>query len=213
MWNLVVTRRCGHISIKTSIKGRMVDDDYEKHKKWLEKVLINNEKALKLLDSIEKIGCKLPDSFFKLQACPPDKNMSGGFLVYTGEKNGKYNPAVVLCTDRKIDRTTFENTVVHELIHAYDQCRIKLDWKNCLHHACTEIRASSLSGECSFYEELSRGKFALSAGHQECVKRRAKLSLKMNPGCSEITEDAVNAAFTSCYKDTAPFHYNNGKIP
>ena len=191
----------------------MADKEDEKYQKWLAKILQNNEKALKLLDSIEKLGCKLPNNFFQLQKCLPDKKMSGGFSVYTGEQEGKYNPAVILCTDRKIDRTTFENTVVHELVHAYDQCRIKLDWKSCLHHACTEIRASSLSGECSFYEELSRGNFAMSTGHQKCVKRRAKLSVKMNPNCSEITEDAVNAAFTNCHKDTAPFYYNNGKIP
>ena len=36
----------------------------------------------------------------------------------------------------------FENTLIHELIHAYDVCRVKkFDWKNCLHHACTEVRA------------------------------------------------------------------------
>jgi hypothetical protein len=34
--------------------------------------------------------------------------------------------------------------VIHELIHAYDICRAKVDWNNCRHYACTEIRASSL---------------------------------------------------------------------
>lgn len=31
--------------------------------------------------------------------------------------------------------------VIHELIHAYDECRAaNLDWANCAHHACSEVR-------------------------------------------------------------------------
>jgi len=30
--------------------------------------------------------------------------------------------------------------LIHELIHAYDDCRAKnMDWKNCAHHACSEV--------------------------------------------------------------------------
>lgn len=32
-----------------------------------------------------------------------------------------------------------DHTIAHELIHAYDQCRVKLDRSNCLHVACTEV--------------------------------------------------------------------------
>ena len=33
--------------------------------------------------------------------------------------------------------------VIHELIHAYDDCRAaNLDWANCAHHACSEVRVS-----------------------------------------------------------------------
>jgi len=34
--------------------------------------------------------------------------------------------------------------LIHELIHAYDDCVAKnLDWKNCAHHACSEARKLS----------------------------------------------------------------------
>lgn len=30
--------------------------------------------------------------------------------------------------------------IIHELIHAYDECRAaNLDWSNCSHHACSEV--------------------------------------------------------------------------
>lgn len=41
-----------------------------------------------------------------------------------------------------------ELTLTHELVHAYDHCRAFVDWSNCVHHACSEIRAAHLSGDC-----------------------------------------------------------------
>lgn len=70
-------------------------------------------------------------------------------------------------------------------VHAYDQCRAKINLKNCIHHACTEvtllnlssinieiqIRASNLSGECNWWQELQRGNVAVVEGRGHCVKR------------------------------------------
>lgn len=69
------------------------------------------------------------------------------------------------------EKETFENTLVHELIHAYDFCRAKIDFDNCAQHACTEVRAASLSGECGYLHELFRGHSNIANGHQICVKR------------------------------------------
>lgn len=95
------------------------------------------------------------------------------------------------------------------MVHAYDHCRAKIDNQNCLHIACTEvivsfsssnlqIRASSLSGDCNYTQELMRGhwrdkiekhhevseKFEPLFTSKECVRRRAALSVKMHPECS-----------------------------
>jgi len=37
------------------------------------------------------------------------------------------------------------------------------------------------------------------------VKRRALLSVKANPNCKDQAEQAIEAAFDRCYKDTFPF--------
>jgi mitochondrial inner membrane protease ATP23 len=169
----------------------------------LELALTRNKKAQALIDGITQLGCTLPDNFLSCQRCPPDQSISGGFTVFSGSEKD-YKPQVVLCDNKILERESFENTLIHELVHAYDQCRIKLDWKNCLHHACTEIRASSLSGECGFLHEVYRGKASLAAGHQKCVKRRATLSVGMNSYCKEVAADAVEASFLPCYTDKAP---------
>jgi len=110
-------------------------------------------------------------------------------------------PSPPLLSPRK---ATFDNTVVHELVHAYDQCKQKIDWKNCLHHACTEIRASSLSGECDFRQEVNRGRYQVSRGGLDCVQRRAELSVSGNPHCKDVAKDAVLATYDYCSRDRAP---------
>ncbi|KAJ9473275.1 Mitochondrial inner membrane protease ATP23 [Diplonema papillatum] len=98
----------------------------------------------------------------------------------------------------------------HELIHAFDDARASVDAANCSHHACSEIRAARLSGECALGEELLRGKPLTGDGSglpvgQQCVKRRAILSVSHNPACSRIAQHAVDTVWDRCVVDTAPY--------
>lgn len=89
-----------------------------------------------------------------------------------------------MCYNHLASQEEVTHALTHELIHAYDHCRAKdLDWCNCEHHACSEIRAASLSGDCNFKMELLRGHYNIAKQHQACVKRRALLSVSMNPYC------------------------------
>ena len=51
----------------------------------------------------------------------------------------------------------------------------------------SEVRASNLSGDCHWVNEMFRGyAFAgFANGHQKCVRRRAELSTAMNPRCAD----------------------------
>ena len=95
------------------------------------------------------------------------------------------------------------------MVHAYDHLRFKVNWTEDLRHAaCTEIRASSLSGECRFMREfLSRGQWKLTQQHQECVRRRATQSVAARPYCKDDVQaaKAVNEVWESCFRDTRPF--------
>ena len=56
---------------------------------------------------------------------------------------------VSVCHNHIQTRTEMENLLAHELIHAYDDCtRRKMDWMDVRHHACSEVRAANLSGDC-----------------------------------------------------------------
>ena len=159
-----------------------------------------NKAIHKLIDSIVALGCEIPKDFLSCRPC--EDQISGGFVVNSGSEKS-YKPQIILCENRRLDSETFENTIVHELIHAYDVCRVKsFDWTNCVHHACTEIRASALSGECAYLHEVMRGHPQIANGHRDCVKRRAEKSLSMNlyckVQCCNLFYDSMTSAETNC---------------
>ncbi|XP_057801134.1 mitochondrial inner membrane protease ATP23-like [Salvia miltiorrhiza] len=112
--------------------------------------------------------------------------------------------SVSRCRSAKDDQVV--QVVIHELVHAYDECRAaNLDWTNCAHHTCNEIRANHLSGYCHLKQEFLRGHLKIKGG-QECVWQRAMKAMSGNPYCSGIkAEDAMKAVWSTCYNDITPF--------
>ncbi|GMH32656.1 hypothetical protein BSKO_00490 [Bryopsis sp. KO-2023] len=148
-----------------------------------------------MIDKLDKAGCEIPRSFFVAEECGVE--VGGGFVPGRG---------ITICHNHLTEQGEIDRCLVHELVHAYDHCRANIDWSNCEHHACSEIRAATLSGDCDLWQEFFRGNWKLKGQFQNCVKRRAELSVRMNPSCSEITaKAAVDSVFEKCFKDTAPF--------
>ncbi|CUS23353.1 LAQU0S09e02850g1_1 [Lachancea quebecensis] len=141
---------------------------------------------------------KFDESKIICDSCPEWR--SGGFHPELG---------ILLCQNRIRDKWHLEDTMAHEMVHYFDNLKWQVDWLNLKHHACSEIRASSLSGECRFMQEFSRRGlgFKVSGGHQECVRRRATLSVMGNPNCKDEkhAEKVVNEVWDSCFGDTRPF--------
>lgn len=125
-------------------------------------------------------------------------------------KGGGFNPemGILICQNRIYSKWQLEDIMAHELVHAYDNLKFEVDWMNLRHHACSEIRASSLSGECRFSNQFFKGVMKnFKRGHQECVKRRAAISVAANPNCKS-KEDAVKVideVWESCFNDTRPY--------
>ncbi|KAH6802851.1 Ku70-binding family protein [Perilla frutescens var. frutescens] len=149
-----------------------------------------------LIEHLEKSGCRIGSNFIKANNC--SEKVAGGFTRGFG---------IVVCSNHVQLQDDVEQVVIHELIHAYDDCRAaNLDWTNCAHHACSEIRAGHLSGDCHYKRELLRGFLKMRGHEQECVKRRVMQSVTANPYCSEAAaKDAMEAVWGACYNDTQPF--------
>ncbi|QSL64755.1 hypothetical protein MERGE_002057 [Pneumocystis wakefieldiae] len=113
-----------------------------------------------------------------------------------GMKTGWFDPpkGIFLCQNKIWSKSHMEDTLVHEMIHA--------------HHACTEIRATSLSGECRWWREFKNGTInTFRKHHQECVKRRAILSVMGHPACKDMdhAKQVVMQVFEPCFADTRPY--------
>ncbi|KAH0984640.1 hypothetical protein GBA52_011817 [Prunus armeniaca] len=106
-------------------------------------------------------------------------------------------PAILVCGNHMNIQDEVNQVVIHELIHAFDDCRAaNLNWANCAHHACSEIRAGHLSGDCHYKRELLRGFVKIRGHEQDCVRRRVMKSVIANPYCSEAAaKDAMEAVW------------------
>ncbi|KAI4282592.1 MAG: hypothetical protein L6R35_005362 [Caloplaca aegaea] len=119
------------------------------------------------------------------------------------------NYGIMLCANMVRDQGHLEDVLAHEMVHAYDHLRFKVQWNGNLRHAaCTEIRASTLSGECRWLREFwGKGQWKFNQGFQECVRRRATLSVAARPACKDDVQASkiVNEVWDSCFPDTRPF--------
>ena len=131
---------------------------------------------------------------------------------------------------------TFKTYLLHELLLTFDYCRVDIDYNNCTEIACTEIRASRLSGECGpfgIFGELqvqqevtnetessaARNPFilglksskAMSGVGLRCVRKQSALNVNnylncySKDGSGKIAWNAINNAWTTCFRDFEPF--------
>lgn len=150
-----------------------------------------------MMDHVQELGGNLNKS--NIVCGPCDGLKGGGFHPQDG---------ILLCANWIRDKWHLEDTLTHELVHAYDYLKFKVDLSDLQHHACTEIRASMLSGECRLFNEIQKTGFAnFGSKFQSCIKRRAILSVAANPYCKDTkdAENVVNSVWSSCFNDTRPF--------
>jgi len=132
--------------------------------------------------------------------CPADVRHRAGY-------SPKYN-RIWMCANRFWNPFEFRRVLVHELTHAFDFARAKVDTGSCVHMACTEIRAWNLSGECDLWANSFKymGEDMINR-KQRCVKDGALASLLENERCqdSHVAHGALEEAWAQCWKDYWPF--------
>ncbi|RDX64728.1 hypothetical protein CR513_56680, partial [Mucuna pruriens] len=150
-----------------------------------------------LREHLEKAGCLVGDNFIKAVKCD-EMGIAGGYTKGVG---------IVVCSNQMESQDDVDQVLKHELIHAFDDCRAaNLDWTKCAHHACSEVRAGHLSGDCHFKRELLKLASLKIRGHeQECIRRRVMKSLSANPFCSGVAKASMESVWDVCYNDTEPY--------
>lgn len=90
-----------------------------------------------LSDNIQQLGGDLHNHNIYCRRC-------------TNRKAGGFDPeyGILICANEMKDQGHLEDTMAHEMVHAYDHLRFKVDWTNNLRHAaCTEVREITKEGK------------------------------------------------------------------
>ncbi|KAF9694179.1 hypothetical protein EKO04_007941 [Ascochyta lentis] len=150
-----------------------------------------------LTNEVDKLGGDLNEKNILCRMCTNEQ--SGGFSLDYG---------ILLCANKFRNRGHQEDTMAHEMVHAWDHLKWKVEANNLRHQACLEIRASTLSGECRFAREFfTRNQWSITEQLQACVRRRAELSMMQRPQIRDQAhaKKVVNEVWESCFNDTRPF--------
>ncbi|KAF4701858.1 hypothetical protein FOZ63_027492 [Perkinsus olseni] len=135
--------------------------------------------------------------------CPSNVTHSAGF---SPSKN-----TVWMCGNHFWNPFQFRRILAHELVHAFDFARAKIDTENVDHVACTEVRAANLSGECELWTKWTDyiGDDPLGnhmwSRKQRCVKDAALRSLTAHGGNEKEAKDSIERVWSRCSKDHWPF--------
>ncbi|KAK6219001.1 hypothetical protein LQW54_002501 [Pestalotiopsis sp. IQ-011] len=160
-----------------------------------------------LREQVGNLNGRLDASNVVCRRCPARLTEDG----QVHRQGGGFNPGrgILLCANEVRDRKHLEDTLSHEMVHAWDHLRWKVDWQGDLKHAaCSEIRASMLSGECRWTREtMINGNWNLTQQFQNCVRRRAVKSLMARPNVKDDVQavKVVNQVWDSCFSDHRPF--------
>eukprot|EP01063_Lacrimia_lanifica_P011472 TRINITY_DN18244_c0_g2_i1.p1 TRINITY_DN18244_c0_g2~~TRINITY_DN18244_c0_g2_i1.p1 ORF type:complete len:243 (+),score=83.12 TRINITY_DN18244_c0_g2_i1:73-801(+) len=188
--------------------------DKDHCERLLDKVFTGSRNVKFLIEELHMLGASMDRGRVKCVDATQATTLSGqgGYLWKDVPEAGLVRGDIVLAQRENQSYHAVATSLRHELLHAFDDARAKVDPTNCLHHACSEIRAARLSGECALGNEMLRGRSLatgdgtnLSQGEQ-CVKRRATLSVSHNPSCARMAQHAASTVWEQCIKDNAPYH-------
>lgn len=69
--------------------------------------------------------------------CPTRRDKDGNWI----RQGGGFNPefGILICANEMRDRKHLEDTLSHEMVHAWDHLRWKVNWDDLRHAACSEV--------------------------------------------------------------------------
>lgn len=147
-----------------------------------------------ILNALKSYGCNFKRQHYACENCTE------------GQANYDFRSRQVVFCQNKVKTKGYCRILAHELIHAFDDCRAKVDYKNIDHVACTEIRAANLT-QCDFFHGVMCGvtKDGLDNSQKECVRGHAMYSLMMSRDLSkEKALEAIDRVWDRCYNDLEP---------
>jgi hypothetical protein len=126
-----------------------------------------------MLKHLELAGCKFTPASIQCYPCPEDLAAQSGFHPDYG---------VMLCQNRTHlpTKAYAESALTHELMHAFDYCRFKMDFNNVRHHACSEV------SDCSLRLKAYPVVLCLHLGLDSCIKLIWRVSVDQGAAAENL---------------------------
>ena len=90
-----------------------------------------------LQKNIRDLNGDLNATNVRCKRCPARRDDEGKLY----RQGGGFSPdhGILICANEMRDRKHLEDTLAHEMVHAWDHLRWKVDWADLRHAACTEV--------------------------------------------------------------------------
>lgn len=101
--------------------------------------------------NISDLNGKLDADNVLCRRCPTrvvrEKDADGNVVERRVRQGGGFSPdhGIMICANEMRSQGHLEDTMAHEMVHAWDHLRFKVDWADLRHAACTEVGAFSLN--------------------------------------------------------------------
>ncbi|KAJ8122568.1 hypothetical protein ONZ43_g1272 [Nemania bipapillata] len=108
--------------------------------KWRDWALQHSPTVVFMRQKIEALNGKLDSSNIICARCPARLTEDGQVHYQSGGFDP--NSGILICSNSIASQSHLEDTLAHEMVHAWDHLRWKMDWvgdKDLKHAACTEV--------------------------------------------------------------------------
>lgn len=138
-WNILTGRMSmdGQHEFREAAYIRTEKQDCAKCDEWRDWCFQYSPTVIFLREKINALNGDVNATNVLCRRCPTRKDETGKWV----RSGGGFSPdhGILICANEVINKKHLEDTLAHEMVHAWDHLRWKVDWADLRHAACTEV--------------------------------------------------------------------------
>jgi inner membrane protease ATP23 len=139
VWNIITGKMTidGQNEYREAMYRKNESRDCKNCDEWRDWCFQYSPTVIFMKKNIEALNGDLNATNVRCRRCPTRRDKDGNWVRH----GGGFSPdhGILLCANEMRDRKHLEDTLAHEMVHAWDHLRWKVDWADLRHAACTEV--------------------------------------------------------------------------